>query len=113
MHGYPNDLIPPPGCRLPPPGQGPPPPHDMMYGPPPPDHMGGVPPPPPHDPMELPPDGLVGPPPPPGADWRGDGPPPPPPDIYPKESGEPTEFTSYLDTSDDSGRHTGGEPGSP
>jgi hypothetical protein len=108
MHGYP-DLLP-PGCRLPPP-------HDLMYGgghhpplPPPPD-MVPVPPGGPMDLVEPPPDEWV---------RAGEGPPPPGAvNLYlphpraggPPEAPEP-DFT-YLDTSDDSGRHTGPEPSSP
>jgi len=119
MHGYP-DLIP-PGMRLPPLGplgplgphgpppppgpHGPPPPgHELMFGPPPPDMLGHGP--PPHDGH-----GPLGPPP---EDWPRDGPPEGPPRLlYPPhpEAGE-GEF-SYLDTSDDSGRHTGPDPSSP
>ncbi len=112
MHGYP-DLLP-PGCRLPPP------PHDLMYG----GH---------HPPLPPPPDMLAGPPgggpldlvDPPTDDWvrSGEGPPPPPAPLnlflpHPRAAGGPpdgpseSEFT-YLDTSDDSGRHTGPEPSSP
>ena len=90
MHGYP-DMVPPPGCRPLPPG--PPPPPDMMYGPPP-DHLLG-----PHHPDHLP---------------------PPEPDSWSREGGPPTEIFpprdgdfSYLDTSDDSGRHTGPDQPSP
>ena len=93
MHGYP-DALGGPGCRLPPHL---PPHHDLMYGPPPPPDMGPLPPPPP-DPSCSPPE-----------DWsRVD--PPPPDQLFPRE-GE-GEF-SYLDTSDDSGRHTGPDPSSP
>ena len=84
MHGYPDLLPGPPGLR--PPG----PPHDLMYHGPPPDHLL-----PPHDegaPLLLPPpDGQY-----PGADHR-------------TQEGD---FT-YLDTSDDSGRHTGPDQPSP
>lgn len=90
MHGYP-DLVPPPGCRPLPPG--PPPPPDMMYGPPP-EHLLG-----PHHPDHLPP---------PDTDtWSRDG--APPTDIFPPREGD----YSYLDTSDDSGRHTGPDQPSP
>ena len=92
MHGYP-DMIPPPGCRPLPPGPpgppGPPPPHDMMYGPPP-DHL---------LPPGPPPDGEYGPPP--GAG-----------DLYPGPGDREADYT-YLDTSDDSGRHTGPDQPSP
>ena len=88
MHGYPDLLPGPPGLR--PHG----PPHDLMYHGPPPDHLL-----PPHDdphvspaPLLLPPDGQY-----PGSDIR-------------QETG--AEFT-YLDTSDDSGRHTGPDQPSP
>ena len=104
MHGYPEGM--PPGMRLPPPPpHGLPPPHEMMYGGP-----------PPH-----PPDmGVLGPPPPdmdpscsPHGDWTRD-PPPGTTDLYPRippDAGD-TDFP-YLDTSDDSGRHTGPDPSSP
>jgi len=95
MHGYPD--LGPPGCRLPPHGH---PAHpDMLYGPPPPDML------PPHPDME---DGG-----PPMDDWREGG--PPPSDLFPRGPDTEPEFTSYLDTSDDSGRHTGhgGDPASP
>ena len=92
MHGYPDVL--PPGCRLPPHG-----PHDLLYGPPPLD-MGVHPPPPPDmDPSCSP------------EDWSRD-PPPGTTDLYPRGPETEGEFT-YLDTSDDSGRHTGPEPSSP
>jgi len=102
MHGYPELL--PPGMRLPP-GvpHGPPHPDFGPYGPP-------------------PPEGLMGPGGPPPEDWPHDGPPPPghpdhylppgPPHPAPPEEGGP-EFSTYLDTSDDSGRHTGPDPSSP
>lgn len=96
MHGYPEPL--PPGCRLPPPPGHPPPPHDMMYGPPP-DHLLG-PPPPHHDMDGCPPE-----------DWPRDGP-PGSTELYPRGPDGEGEF-SYLDTSDDSGRHTGPDPSSP
>ena len=93
MHGYPDSLG--PGCRLPPPPHLPH--HDLMYGPPPPD-MGPLPPPP--DPSCSP------------EDWsRADPPPGTTDQLFAREGGE-GEF-SYLDTSDDSGRHTGPDPSSP
>ena len=96
MHGYPDLLPGPPGLR-PPPG-----PHDLMYHPPPPDHLL-----PPHE-GPPPPDHLLPP---------HDGPPPPEHllpgpggDLYPEREGP--DYT-YLDTSDDSGRHTGPDQPSP
>ena len=99
MHGYPGpDMVPPPpGCRPLPPGPHPPPP-DMMYGGPPPDHLLG-----PHHPDHHP-DHL---PPPDSEAWSRDG--PPGSEIFPPRDGE----YSYLDTSDDSGRHTGPDQPSP
>ena len=94
MHGYP-DMVPPPGCRPLPPGHPPghPPPPDMMYGPPP-DHLL-----PPHHQDHLnPPD---------PDSWTRDG--GPGTEIFPPREGD----YSYLDTSDDSGRHTGPDQPSP
>ena len=89
MHGYP-DLPPGPGCRLPPPPHPGPPPPELLY-PPHPDLLG-----PGHP---HPGDGC-------GDDYQ---PPHPPPDLC----GEPGSEFGYLDTSDDSGRHTGPDPASP
>ena len=88
MHGYPDLLPGPPGLRPPGPPEG----HLMYHGPPP-DHLLA---PGPHEgeggPLLLaPPDGPV----------YSDGPRPEGPDY------------TYLDTSDDSGRHTGPDQPSP
>ena len=84
MHGYPDLLPGPPGLR--PPG----PPHDLMYHGAPPDHLL-----PSHDdpgaPLLLPPPSDGG---------------------YSADPREGPDFT-YLDTSDDSGRHTGPDQPSP
>ena len=100
MHGYPDVLPPPPpGCRLPPP---PPGHHDLVYGPPPPGMEMGVP--PPQPPPDMDPSCSP-------EDWVRD-PPPGTTDLYPRGPETEPEF-AYLDTSDDSGRHTGPEPSSP
>ena len=101
MHGYPDGM--PPGCRLPPPpGLQPPPPHDMMYGPPPhPPDMRILPPPPDMDPSSCSPQ-----------DWSRDAP-PGTTDLYPRIPPDADQDFPYLDTSDDSGRHTGPDPSSP
>ena len=103
MHGYP-DMVGPPGCRPLPPGPHPPPPHDLLYGPPP-DHLLG------HPDHLGPPDSCR---PPHEGDWSQDGPVhgPPGSDIYAPGPENDREFT-YLDTSDDSGRHTGPDQPSP
>ncbi|XP_023321181.1 insulin gene enhancer protein ISL-1 [Eurytemora carolleeae] len=93
MHGYPGDLLP-PGCRLPPPPGPLHGPHEILYRSPPDMVL--------HPPTDMDPSCSPD-------DWSQD--PPPGTDLYPRPDTEP-EF-GYLDTSDDSGRHTGPDPSSP
>lgn len=123
MHGYPDAL--PPGCRLPPPPphHPHPPPHhpDLMYHHPDLLMAGGPIPPPPSDLDHAVSNGGGLP-----DEWG-----PSPPSGGPPTAGDvgmfgrgnadatsvvttaTNEFSSYLDTSDDSGRHTGPDPSSP
>ena len=93
MHGYPGDLLP-PGCRLPPPPGPLHGPHEILYGSPPDMVL--------HPPTDMDPSCSPD-------DWSQD--PPPGTDLYPRPDTEPV--FGYLDTSDDSGRHTGPDPSSP